>query len=1083
MMKIYKNWGHQLVTQLMITSTQLLSQALQARKIGLMAAFLAISSVLLAQERVVTGTVTDETGAAMPGVNILLKGTAQGTASDTEGKFSITIPNNDAVLVFNFVGYGSSEVIVGERTVLNTQLTPDVQTLTELVVTGYTSQRKADITGAVAVVDPEQLKSFKSANVSQMLNGRAPGVTVSGSGEPGTGTNILIRGVNSFGSSDPLIIVDGVQIQGDKALNGINPNDIESMQVLKDAASASIYGARAAAGVIIVTTKQGKSGKIQVNYNGYYGQQKAVGAYSDFLVKDPLAYAQQWHTIKNPGSGAFYGGVGSAASIPDVFYADPSGNPYNYPTDPRLQPTLYMNSNKQGTDWWAETFHPAPIQNHNLSLSGGSDKGTMSASVDYFKQEGTMKFTYFERISARLNGTLKLGKFTFGESMGFTRSVSVGMPGGPQNEQNAMTQILKMNSIVPVYDVSGVHYGGAKTVNFSNGTNPLAMVTRNANNTNTTYRLIGGFNGAYQITSFLSVKSALSYDLSQNLQKSFIYPTWENREFNGNNQYGETQNVNFNWVWTNTLNFQKVFANDHNVSAFVGYEAVRNEGRFMYATVQGFGTTNPDIVLNVSQPLSTVLLNAGSGYSYLGTLASMFGKVDYSYKDKYLFSATVRRDGSSNFGPNKRYGVFPAVSVGWRISEESFLQGTSWLDDLKLRAGYGVTGNQIIPAFNAYDRWGARSPWDASYDITGSNTGSQAGYTLTNYGNPNTQWEENRMVNIGLDATILNGKFSIVFDYFDKDTKGLLYKVTYPGVAGNAVAPYKNVAEMTNKGFDGAVNYKDKIGEVGFNIGVNFSHYKNTIVSLDGDTKTFLPGGVDFRFGVINAWQVGSPISSFYGLQTNGLFQNAAEVAALDQGGQSALGRIKFRDLNGDGKIDDADRGVIASPQPKATIGLNLGANYKAFDFSMFLFGSFGNKIYNYNRLFTHFGFFNSNVAKEVLTNSWTPTDTNHTLPILDPNDSESLLSSTFYVEDGSYIRAQNMTVGYTVPKIKGIQKLRIYVQGQNMFTITKYKGIDPALSNVNPGNNPGNNNGFMGFDFGNYPGSKTYMVGVNMTF
>jgi hypothetical protein len=339
------------------------------------------------------------------------------------------------------------------------------------------------------------------------------------------------------------------------------------------------------------------------------------------------------------------------------------------------------------------------------------------------------------------------------------------------------------------------------------------------------------------------------------------------------------------------------------------------------------------------------------------------------------------------------------------------------------------------------------------------------------------------MTNIGIDATILNGKFNIVFDWFSKDTKGLLYKVVYPGVAGNAITPNKNVAEMTNKGFDGSVNYRDKIGEVGFNIGLNFSHYKNEIVSLDGNTNIFLPTSVDLRFGVINAWKVGSPISSFYGLQTNGLFQNAADVAALDQGGQSALGRIKFKDLNGDGKIDDADRGIIASPQPKATIGLNLGVNYKAFDFTMFLYGSFGNKIYNYNRLFTHFGFFNSNVAKEVLTNSWSSDHPEHTLPIIDPNDSFSLSSSTFYVEDGSYIRAQNMTLGYTFPKIKGIQKLRLYLQGQNMFTITKYSGIDPALSNVNPGNNSANNNGWMGFDFGNYPSSRTYMVGANLTF
>jgi len=1076
----------------------------------MMIGFLAFSTVLLwAQERVVTGIVTDETGAAMPGVNILLKGTAQGTASDVEGKFSITIPNNDAVLVFNFVGYGSSEIIVGERTVLNTQLTPDVQTLTELVVTGYTSQRKADITGAVAVVDAEQLKSFKSANVSQMLNGRAPGVTVSTSGAPGDGSNILIRGVNSFGSSDPLIIVDGVQIQGDKALNGINPNDIESMQVLKDAASASIYGARAAAGVIVITTKQGKSGKVQVNYNGYYGSQTPVGAYSDFLVKDPLAYAQKWHTIKNPGTGVnsdgttagtFYGGVGSAASIPDVFYAptDANGNTitdeskYNYPADPRLAPTLFMHSNKQGTDWWGETFHPAPIQNHNISLSGGGDKGTMAASVDYFKQDGTMRYTSYERISARLNGTLKLGKFSFGETMGFTRSVGLGQSGGPQNEQNTMTQILKMNSIVPVYDISGVHYGGAKTVNFSNGSNPLAKQVRNKDNTTTSYRLLGGFNGAYQITDFLSVKSALSYDYSQSLFKNFTYPTWENREFNGNNTYQEVQNVSLNWVWTNTLNFQKVFANDHHVSAFVGYEAVRNEGRFLNGTVQGFGTTNPDVVLNVSQALASTLLSAGSGYSQLNTLASMFAKVDYSYKDKYILSATIRRDGSSNFSAANRYGNFPAFSAGWRLSEESFLQGVSWLDDLKLRGGYGVTGNQIlnvynngqlVPAFNAYDQWGARSPFDASYDIAGTNTGSQAGYDLKNYGNPGTKWEENHMTNIGMDATVLNGKFNVVFDWFTKDTKGLLYQVTYPGVSGAAQAPYKNVAEMTNKGWDGAINYRDKFGEIGVTVGLNVSHYTNRIVSLDGNTNSFFAPGIDLRFGVVNVWQVGSPISAFYGYTQNGLFQNKAEAAALDQAGTSAPGHIRFVDKNGDGKINDADKGVIGTPQPKATVGLNLGATYKSFDFNMFLYGSFGNKIYNYNRLFTHFGFFNSNVAKEVLTNSWSATDTSKPLPIIDPNDSFSLSSSTFYVEDGSYIRAQNMTLGYTVPKIKGIQKLRVYVQGQNMFTITKYKGIDPALSNVNPGNNGGNNNGWMGFDFGNYPSSRTYMVGANLTF
>jgi TonB-linked SusC/RagA family outer membrane protein len=1050
--------------------------------------FLAFATVAFAQNQSVSGTVTDENGEPAPGVSIVEKGTTNGTASDTQGKFVLNVADANSILVFSFIGYKTQEMAVGGRTVVDLKLEADVTALQEIVVTGYSEQRKRDITGAVTVVDAEALKSIKAASVGQQLAGRAPGVTVSTSGGPGDGANIRIRGVNSItGSSDPLVIIDGVQIQGDKALTGLNPNDIESMQILKDAASSSIYGSRANNGVIIITTKQGKSGKMKVTYNGYVGTQNPVGGYNDFLVKDPLKYAQQYHTIKNPGTSDFYGGVGTAATIPTTFY-HPTGNTdestYNYPVDPRTEPTLFMRSNPNGTDWWDEVFDPASIVNHNIGLSGGGETGTFAASVDYFKQNGTMKYTNFERFTARINSTLKSGRFTFGETFSFARSAGVTQQGGNQNEQNVMTNILKMNSIVPVYDISGTHFASAKALNFSNGQNPLALSYRNKDDQNINYRILGGVNGEFKITDYLRVKSNFAIDFGQNYNPNFSFPTWENREVNSGNFFQETHRTDFNWVWTNTLHFNKVLAEKHNISAFVGYEAVKAYGRQISGRLDGYGFTNTDVRYLQQSLAPTVNTLQSSAISY-NTLASVFGKIDYAFNDKYLLSVTVRRDGSSNFAPSKRFGTFPAFSVGWRLSEESFMQNYTWLDDLKLRGGYGVTGNQIIAAYNAYDRWGARSTFDASYDIGGTNTGNNAGFALTSFGNPNTGWEENRMSNFGLDATLFNGKIGFVFDVYNKDITNLLYNGPLPGPAGAANPDYRNTANMTNKGWDASINYRgDLTSDLSFDLGLNLSHYKNKITALEGDTKLLFPAGIDKRFGEVNVWQVGNPISSFYGYRLAGIFQNDAEVAAIDQTG-SKVGRFKWEDINGDGHINDADKVVIGNPHPKLTAGLNIGLNYKAIDFNLFLYGSWGNKIYNYNKLFTHFGFFNSNVHEDVLTDSWVEGE-GGSLPAIDPDDNFSLTSSSFYVENGSYVRAQNVSLGYTIPGNKVFQKVRIYVQAQNLFTITKYSGIDPAISSVNVGqtiNGQQQNDAWAGFDFGNYPSSKTFMLGLNASF
>ncbi len=1038
-----------------------------------------------AQEASVTGRVTDENDSGLPGVNVVVEGTSQGTVTDIDGRYSLEVEQG-STLLFSFTGYTREAIVVGNESVINVQMTPELSVLEEIVVTGYTSQRKKDITGAVSVVDTDELKAVKAANIGQQLAGKATGVTTSTAGTPGGGTNIRIRGISSFASSDPLIIIDGVQVQGDKALNGLNPNDIESMQVLKDAASASIYGARANAGVIIITTKRGKKGKVSVTYDGYYGSQSPVGGYNDFLIKDPARYAE-WHTQANPSTNSFYG---SPISIPTYFFpinADGTPNPnvdestYNYPTDPRQEPTLIMRSNQEGTDWWDEVFDPAPITNHTIGISGGSENGTFAASIDYFRQDGTMIHTYFERLSARINSELYAGRFTFGESLSFARSTSVAQSGGNQNEQNTMTQILKLNSIVPVYDIGG-NFASAKTIGFSNGTNPVARQVRDKDDESIDFNVLANVFGKFDITDYLSAKTSFSVDFAQNFDQNFSFPTWENREFNGNNFFSEDHRTYFTWTWTNTLQFQKTFAEKHALGALVGYEAVSQTNRGIGGRVDNFGFTSTDI-----RYLALSLASYNNVYSDVErdsyfNMASIFAKVDYTYDDKYLFSATIRRDGSSNFSDDQRYGNFPAVSAGWRISEEAFMQNTSWLTDLKIRGGWGITGNQKAQAFNAVDLYGARSTYDANYNITGDNTGNSSGFTQTAIGNPETGWEENQMWNIGFDASLLDGRLNMVLDVYNKTITDLLFEAPYPGSAGNADVPFRNVAEMTNNGWDFSANYRSNINnDFSYNIGLNLSQYKNEVVALVGGTDVIFPGGVDKRFGEVNAFVVGSPISSFYGYQLDGIFQNQAEVDALEQAG-AAPGRFRWKDLNDDGQINDEDKGVIGSPHPDLTMGLNIGLNYKNFDFSTFIFGSFGNDIYNYNKIFTHRGFFNSNVSEDVLTNSWTSEGSGGTLPKIDGDDSFSTESSTFYVEDGTYVRAQTITLGYTFPANTVFQSLRVYVQAQNAFTISGYDGIDPALSNVDIGD--GNqNDSWTGFDFGNYPSSRVFMAGLNVTF
>ena len=1035
-----------------------------------------LCNVAFAQDQQISGKVLDEAGAGLPGASVLIKGTSTGTVTDMDGNFSISAASSD-VLVVSFIGYQTKEVTVGGQTSIEVSLEIDAEQLEEVVVTGYTSQRKRDITSAVSVVDTEELNAIKAPSFASKLSGRAPGVTVSTGGAPGSGANIRIRGINSFNGSDPLIIIDGVQIQGDKALNGLNPNDIESMQILKDASAASIYGVRASNGVIVITTKQGKAGKLQVTYDGYVGTQAPVGGYNDILVKDPVAFGR-YNAIK-AGNADFYGGDASNPQIPEFFYgSDPSS--YSYPDN------LVMRSNAEGTDWWDEVFSPAPITEHNIGISGGNENATFSSSVGYINQQGTMMETFYERYSARLNSRFTYGKFKFGESVSIARSERNVQEGGTQNEQNVMTQILKLNSIVPVYDVAG-NFAGAKTNGFSNGRNPVAFQFNNRHDIDEETRILANTYGEFELIDGLSVKSSFSVDYAQRFFPRSGHPRFEDREVNSTNNYSEDHQNNYNWVWTNTINYSKTFADKHTINVLAGYESVRQQYHRINARVDNLAFMDPDVrYLNLVYSTFNTVNSTESDITFV----SQFGKIDYAFDDKYLLSFTIRRDGSSYFVDDK-YGVFPAFSAGWRISSESFMDGVSWLDDLKLRFGWGIAGNPAASgaAYNGFDQWGGRSTFDASYDITGANGGAAAGFTRFRFGDPTATFEETETMNIGFDAALLDGRLGIVFDYYTKTTEGLWSDSPYPGTAGNSSAPFRNLAGMDNTGYDLGLTYKAEVNsDLSMNFGVNISGYKNEITALDGSSTQVFPVGIDKRFGEVNVWKVGESVPSFFGYIHDGIFKTQAEVDALDQPG-AEIGRFRWKDLNGDGQITSDDQTVIGDPNPAMTLGINIGVDYKNFDFSTQMFGSFGNEIYNYNRLFTHFGFFNSNISNEVITNSWDPnTNPGGTLPMWNGNDNTSVSSSSFYVEDGSYFRMQTLTIGYTFPtgSILGMESLRLYAQAQNLFTITGYSGIDPALSSVNVGatiDGRRQNDGWQGFDFGNYPASRTFMFGINARF
>lgn len=1044
--------------------------------------------LVVAAQKQVTGVVK-ENNIPVIGATVEVKGTNVATITGPNGNFVITVPAGKNQLVISYVGLETQTINVADKTELDVNMVQVTTTLNEVVVTGYSAQARKDITGSVAVVKVNDMKSVPAANAENQLQGRASGVTVITDNRPGAGSRVRIRGFSSFGDNDPLYIIDGVPAG---RLDGLNPNDIESMQVLKDAASASIYGARASNGVIIVTTKKGRQGAgAKVSYNMYYGRQ-APGKGFDLLNSQEMANLT-WLAYQNAGQTppATQYGSGATPVLPDYilpagkFEGDPAVDPslYNLNLDDINGSYLIVKANKAGTDWYDVVTENAPIMNHNITMSGGADRSRYLLSFDYFDQKSIMVFSFFRRYSVRLNTEFNVKKnIRIGENLQvrYNDDNTVGNNGN-NGEGTEIGMGYRNQPIIPVYDIMG-NFAGSRAPNLGNASNPYATRFRAQNNRGQNMNIFGNIYAEVDFLKHFTTRTSFGGQFNYNNFFFFNFKTYENSENNTGNSYTEGFSRFREWIWTNQLTYRNTFANVHDLTALVGTEAVEGWGRNVQGTrVNYFIEAFNFWALNSGGAAGQ---QAGGSPFTPSALNSYFGKVDYAFDNKFLVSATVRRDGSSRFGPENRWGTFPAASVGWRLTEHAFMDDIRWVTDLKLRASYGRMGNQRINPSNAFNIY-VGGPGSSAYDINGTSNSTAQGFQQSFVGNPGGKWETNITKNAGFDATLFGGKTELIFEVYHKKTEDLLFRLPAIATAGAGAASnpaFFNVAKMKNTGVDILLSHKGAVGGsngLKFDATLAFTTYKNEIMEL--------AEGLDFydtRGSRIGNWirnQVGHQMSSYFGYKVLGLFQNPADVSSSPTQDGAAPGRFKYQDTDGDGTITPADRVFLGSPNPEFSYGINLNGSIKGFDISLFFYGSQGKEIMNYVKWWVDFfPSFQGNKSKDALYNSWTSTKTDATVPIAEnaSNFSNNSAVNSYYLENGSYFRMKNLTIGYTLPnsllsKYK-IDKLRIYIQGTNLFTITGYSGLDPELIGADDS---------YGVDEGILPTVRQFLVGVNLNF
>ncbi len=1014
-----------------------------------------------AQAQSVSGTVSDANG-PLPGANVIVKGTSHGVTTDFDGNYAIDDVAADAILQFSFVGYVNQEISVNGQSVINIILSEDANQLEEVVVTGYTTQTRGDITGSVASVDMDEAMKAPVTNAAEALQGRVTGVTVTNAGAPGAAPKITIRGFGTSNNTNPLYIIDGVQTDDANILNSIDPADIDQMNVLKDAA-ASIYGARASNGVIIVTTKSGgyNIGKSTLTLDVYSGFSKASN------LPDLLNTQQHgdmiWESLANDGAVLTHPQYGSGPSpvIPDKLQGVP------------VSATVPSG----GTYWPGEITQTAPTTNVSLSLESGNESGKYFMSVNYLKRDGVMRYTGFERVTTRMNSEFKVKDIVrIGEHMNVSYSNS--------NGNNALEMALRSSPLIPTHDDDGNFAGTyAASAGLGNANNPLANLSRAQDNYGISLRVFGDVYAAIKLYDGLEFKSSFGFSLSNWDNRSFFPLNPEHGEPLSTNTLSVSDDTSIGWNWSNTLNYRKSFG-EHNINVLLGVEAVYNTGNGKNIRRTGYLFEDPNFY-NLENGSGTP--SVGYNYRYENSLFSYFGSIDYNYANRYFLTATVRSDTSSRFKGDNKTGIFPSFSAGWLVSGEDFYNDDAVVSRIKLKGSWGQMGNQTIPGDNPTTNISSLSEEYANYAINGSSIST--GARLNSVGNPNLKWETSQSLNFGIELGFFKNKLMFEAEWYQIDTKDLISRDNslISTTAIDASAPLVNLGNVQNTGVDIALGFHDTSANSDWTYGVDvtFSHYKNEVTELISEFYS----GSSFRTGIFTRTQVGQPISSFYGREVTGIFNDVEEIRNSPNQGWDLtdpesvagyVGRFKYKDVNEDGVVGDEDRTFIGSPHPDFTYGINLMGGYKGFDISMFFTGSQGNDIYNYEKIYTDFpAFFNGNRSTRVL-DSWRPDNTNTDLPALSQNIRNSEANSnSFFVEDGSYFRMRNLQMGYTFDKGYaskiGSESIRLYVQGSNLFTITGYDGLDPEVVTYD--------NLTLGVDNGQYPISKLYTIGINIKF
>lgn len=1016
--------------------------------------------VSLAQEITIRGNVLDETGEPIPGVNILIKNTTKGTATDFDGKFTIAAKKGD-ILTFSYLGYAKQDILINTETNLTINLVPDNQ-LDEIVVVGYGTQKKSVVTGAISGVKQSELEDLPITRVEQTLQGRVSGITIAAnSGQPGSSSTVRVRGITTLGNNEPLWVVDGVVVDSG-GIGFLNQSDIASVEVLKDAASQAIYGARAATGVILITTKKGKAGKISVNYNGYVGVSAAAR-------KLDLLNASQYATLLNEKSVAGGG---------NLIFSDPQ-------------------SYGEGTDWQSAIFNDsAKRTSHEVSLSGGNDISTFYVSFGYLDQEGIVmsNISNYLRKNIRLNSTHKISdKITFGQSLGYSNEKNVGIGNTNSEFGGPLSSAINLDPITPIVetdpilanqapytnngiwkDANGNPYG-ISTLVAQEMSNPLAYEQTLLGNYGWSDNFVGNAYLEFEPIEGLKFKSTLGGKLAYWGYDSYTPVSYLNAAtITTQNNISRGRNKGFGWNLENIVSYSKEIKN-HNFNLLVGQGVyVDNITTGENVTYFGIPVDNyQDASFNFSVPTDQITASAYTGNEHRVT--SLFSRLTYDFDEKYLFTAIVRRDGSSRFGSNNKYGFFPSFSAGWVPSKENFWVDNDIVTQLKIRGGYGVTGNDNIGDFQYLSTIGG----GRNYTV-GTSGSVTIGNSPNAPSNPDLKWEETSQLNIGFDARLFDN-ISVAFDWYKKETTGILQSITIPGYVGAIGSPTGNVADMENKGIDLEIGYNKQFNEVNFSINGNVSYLENEVTFL-GNGVDFLSGGATIQSSTypITRTQIGQPVNSFYGFKTNGIFQNQEEINNYVNSAGTIIqpnaqpGDFKWVDLDDDGDIDSDDRDFLGSSIPKFTYGFTLNVDYKNFDLLVFGQGAAGNKIFQgLRRLDVE----NANYQTSAL-GRWVGEGTSNTFPRLTTNDTNNNFSnpSDFYLEDGDYFRIKTLQVGYTLPsdlsKKYGVSKLRIYLTAENLFTFTKYSGYDPEIGG-----------GIFGIDRGYYPQAKTNQIGINLQF